>query len=213
MKPVVWLARLLTVASLAGCSDDGRIGVSIVRVLDLVETQGRDAAEVSVFVSRSCFYSVSVDGVLLASGRWASGERLVRLSANVLNRCDNNVRIQVAAEDGTSGFDDAEVWRCREPGCVGECDAPPPDAGPGPDSGVVDPYPGPLCDPCIRDEDCGGLPNMCFWIEGAVQGLCGTQCYGPEDCPNGLACLEIRDSYGALLAVACLPWPLQPTCP
>ena len=209
----MWLARLLVVTSLIGCGDDGRIGVSIMRVVDLVENQGRDSAEVSVFVSRDCFYSVSVEGVLLASGRWAGGERRVRLSAAVLERCDNTVRIQVAAEDGTSGADDAEVWWCRDQGCIGECDGSPPDAGVGLDSGVVDRYPGPLCDPCTNTAQCGGFPNLCVSVEGAGQGLCGTECFGPEDCPVDFACLAFQDDVGNIVTEVCLPWPAQPTCP
>jgi len=204
---------LLVLASLIGCSDDGGIGISILRVVDLVENEGRDAAEVSVFVSRDCFYSVSVQGALLASGRWASGERLVRLSAPVLNRCDNAVRIQVAAEDGTSGEQDAEVWWCRSQGCAGECDDAPPDAGVGIDSGVVDPYPGPLCDPCTSSDECGGLPNLCVNVDGGGQGLCGTECFGAQDCPNGFDCLAFWDDVGNLVTEVCLPWPPQPTCP
>lgn len=200
--------------SSAGCGDDDGIGVSLLRVNDLVVSEGREEAEVAVFVSRDCFYSVTVEGVLLASGRWESGERRVTLGPSVLRRCDNEVRIQVAAADGSAGGLDVEVWRCQVDGCVGECANDVPDAGPDdPDAGPFDPYPGPLCDPCTDTPECGGLPNLCVTIDGSAQGLCGTECFGPEDCPAAFDCLAFWDDVGNLVTEVCLPWPPQPVCP
>jgi hypothetical protein len=210
------VARLgsLVLLVCAACGDDEGIGISLLRVQDLVESEGRDEAEIAVFVSRDCFYSVTVEGVLLASGRWESGERRVTLGPGVLGRCDNEVRVHVAAPDGSAGGLEVAVWRCRAEGCVGECSSDVPDAGPDEeDSGPVDPYPGPLCDPCTETAECGDLPNLCVTIDGSAQGLCGTECFGPEDCPEGFDCLAFRDDFGNLVTEVCLPWPPQPVCP
>ena len=202
---------LLTAATLMGCSDDAGVGISIVRIDDLVENEGRDRAELSVFVSQDCFYSVTVGGALQASGRWASGERSVRLGTGVLRRCDNDVRIQVAAADGSSGEQDAVVWWCRAAGCAGECNGGEPDAGADSGPGPIDPYPGPLCDPCTSDGQCEGPPNLCVPFDG-VHGLCGTDCYDNGDCLGGFECTEIWNDYG-FVGQVCLHWPPQATCP
>ena len=210
------MARFGTLVLLlcTACGDDDGIGMSLLDLEDLVESDGRDDAEIAVFVSRDCFYSVTVEGALLASGRWQSGERHVTLGPGVLRRCDNDVRIQVAAADGSSAALDLAVWWCRAEGCVGECANDLPDAGPDePDSGPIDPYPGPLCDPCLDTPECGGLPNLCVTIEGGAQGLCGTECLGPEDCPVNFDCLGFYDDFGNFVTAVCLPWPPQPVCP
>lgn len=206
-------AALLLGVWLTACGeDDEGIGVSLLGVTDLVEDEGRDAAEVSLFVSRPCFYSVSVEGTLLGSGRWESGERRVHLGPAALRRCRNTVRVQVAARDGSSSVLEAVVWRCQEAPCPAECaNVDEPDAGT--DSGVVDPYPGPLCDFCADTSECGGLPNLCVSTGGA-QAICGTECAGSQDCPSSaFECLEFYDDVGYFVTAVCLPWPPQATCP
>lgn len=206
-------SALLLGVSFAACGDDGGIGISLLETTDLVQNEGDAAAEVSVFVSRDCFYSVSVDGTLLGSGRWKAGRRTVRLGPSLLSPCENPVRIQVAAQDGSSGVLDTEVWWCDNAPCPAECgNIIEPDAGV--DSGGVDPYPGPLCDQCNDTDECGGLPNLCVSMDGASAAICGTECYGIEDCPGaGFDCLSWYDDYGNFVTSVCLPWPPQPTCP
>lgn len=210
------MARLLVLLLLAGCGDDDGIGLSLLRVHDLVEDEGRTTGDVAVFVSRDCFFSVTVEGALLASGRWKAGERTVTFAAGALKRCENDVRVEVAALDGSSEGLNTAVWWCETDGCPGECSNDAPDAGPveEEDAGPpVDPYPGPLCDPCTDTNECEGLPNLCVSTNGGADGLCGTECFSPDDCPVGFDCLGFYDDVGNLVTEVCLPWPPQPVCP
>jgi hypothetical protein len=211
------VARLASVLVLlwAGCGEDGGIGISLLGVQHLVRSQGREQADVSLFVSRDCFYSVTVGGVLLASGRWKAGERHILIRSDVLEPCDNQVRVQVGAVDGSSGTLDVTVMFCEEDGCPGECSNDPPDAGPidEPDSGPIDPYPGPLCDPCTDSSGCGDVLNLCVSVDGSPQGLCGEYCGDTFSCLDGFECLDFYDGGGNYVTSVCLPWPPAPTCP
>ena len=49
---------------------------------------------------------------------------------------------------------------------------------------------GDMCDTCLQEQDCR-QGNTCVGIE-ATRAFCGTACRGPDDCPEGAACYEVR---------------------
>ncbi|MBI2894959.1 MAG: hypothetical protein HYY06_15500 [Deltaproteobacteria bacterium] len=211
-------SALLVAALLPGaCSEDGGIGFSITDHSDLVDSRGDDYASIDVFVSRNCFYAITIGGVLRYSGRWAEGAEEVRIPRQMLSPCENAVRVEVAAQDGSARSDEVEVSYCRND-CDEECEGQGGlDSGvsPGPDSGVDagpdDPRFEHLCEECVGyPDDCGGPPNLCINYPGGA--ICGIDCAAERDCPAMFACYEVSDDYGNTMGWVCMPDPLWSDC-
>lgn len=52
-----------------------------------------------------------------------------------------------------------------------------------------------FCEPCSRNEDCGGGANLCLQLGGQLDAYCGVDCSTDENsCPAGFTCLRVTRS-------------------
>ena len=213
---------LSAMALVAGCETSS--GVEVRLLSQTVVPGDPDKVAVEVAVTANCFFSVLVNDELRASGRWAAGPHQVLVPGKLLAPRDNELSIDVAAENGGSDRLSVEVTACEEGEL--ECGGPEPDAGVTPeedageagvDAAVSEPdaaVPGPhdrLCAPCEGDEDCGGLPNECVFLYPDQPGDCGTWCGTDFQCPAGYNCTLFQDARHSTFL--CFPPPPTFECP
>ena len=83
--------------------------------------------------------------------------------------------------------------------CDGAVPPPPPHPPPPPPPDTSH-----LCEPCMGDDVCGGLPNRCLQnLMGET--VCGSDCSSTGTCPADYECAGIGDGAGRLIAQQCVP--------
>ena len=60
-----------------------------------------------------------------------------------------------------------------------------------------------LCTPCERDDDCGGLGDLCLAM--GPNAYCGVACDDQRPCEAGYDCLDVVDEEGGVFARQCKP--------